>query len=111
MSEPAPGEWVCVALRADLAAGAMIAVAFGDYQIALYDVAGEVFATDNLCTHAQAFLTDGTLSGDIVECPLHGGRFSVRTGEGKGPPIPCDLRTYPVRVIDGEIQIRVANLF
>ena len=111
MSEPAPGEWVSVALRADLAAGAMIAVAFGDYQIALHDVAGEVFATDNLCTHAQAFLTDGTLSGDIVECPLHGGRFSVRTGEGKGPPIPCDLRTYPVRVIDGEIQIRVANLF
>ena len=111
MTEAPREEWVSIALRADLGTGAMIAVAFGDYRIALYDVAGEVFATDNLCTHAQALLTDGTLSGDIVECPLHGGRFSVRTGEGKGPPIPCDLRTYPVRVIDGEVQIRVANLF
>jgi nitrite reductase/ring-hydroxylating ferredoxin subunit len=70
-----------------------------------------MFATDSTCTHAQALLTDGTLQGEIVECPLHGGRFSVRTGEGKGPPIPCDLRTYPVRVIDNEIQVRVANVF
>ena len=109
MSEPAREDWVSVALRADLSTGAI--VAFGDYQIALYDIAGEVFATDNLCTHAQALLTDGTLQGEIVECPLHGGRFSVRNGEGQGPPIPCALKTYPVRVIDGEIQIRVANLF
>jgi hypothetical protein len=42
----------------------------------------EVFATDNLCTHAQACLTDGTLSGDIVECPLHGGAAENRR---KGP--------------------------
>jgi len=111
MSEALREEWVGVALRADLRAGSVIAVAFGGYQIALYDVAGDVFATDNLCTHAQAFLSDGTLHGEIVECPLHGGRFSVRTGEGKGPPIQRDVKTYPVRVIDGEIQVRVANVF
>ena len=111
MSEASGGDWVSVALRADLRGGAMIAVAFGDCQIALYDVAGEVFATDNLCTHAHAFLSDGTLHGEIVERPLHGGRFSVRTGEGQGPPIPCDVKTYPVRVVDGEIQVRVENVF
>lgn len=104
-------EWVAVALRADLRAGAMVAVEFGDYRIALYDVRGEVFATDSTCTHAQALLTDGTLQGEIVECPLHGGRFSVRTGKGLGPPIPCDLKTYSVRVVDGEIQVRVADVF
>lgn len=108
----APGEeWVSVALRADLASGGMLAVAFGDYRIALFDVGGEVFATDSLCTHAQAMLTDGTLEGEIVECPLHGGRFSVRSGAGMGPPIPCDLKTYPVRVLEGEIQVRVAEVF
>ena len=111
MSEVPGEEWVSVALRADLRGGAMHAVAFGDHQIALYDVAGQVFATDNLCTHAHAFLTDGSLQGEIVECPLHGGRFSVRTGEGQGPPIPCDLKTYPVRVVDGEIQVRVPDVF
>lgn len=111
MSKTPGEEWVSIALRADLAAGGMLAVKFGDYDIALYNVGGRVFVTDNLCTHAQAFLTDGTLEGEIVECPLHGGRFSVRSGAGMGPPIPCDLRTYAVRVLDGEIQIKLPDLF
>jgi naphthalene 1,2-dioxygenase system ferredoxin subunit len=111
MSGASREEWISVALRADLRDGSMIAVEFGDYRLALYDVGGEVFATDSTCTHAQALLTDGTLTGEIVECPLHGGRFSVRTGKGLGPPIPCDLKTYPARVIDGEIQVRVADVF
>jgi naphthalene 1,2-dioxygenase system ferredoxin subunit len=89
----------------------MLAVKFGAFELALYDVGGEVFATDNLCTHAQAFLTDGTLAGDIVECPLHGWRFSVRSGAGMGPPIPCDLKTYPARVAEGEIQLQLPEIF
>jgi naphthalene 1,2-dioxygenase system ferredoxin subunit len=105
------GDWVTVALRPDLPAGGMLAVKFGDYDIALYDVAGEVFATDNLCTHAMACLTDGSLSGDVVECPLHGGRFEVKTGKGLGPPIPSDLKTYPARVADGEIQLQLPEIF
>src|SRR5204862_1106904 len=68
MSEPGREDWVSVARRADLATGAMIGVAFGDYQIALHDVAGEVVATDNLCTHANAVLSDGTLQAEIVAC-------------------------------------------
>jgi naphthalene 1,2-dioxygenase system ferredoxin subunit len=111
MSEPLREEWISVALRKDLRDGAMIAVEFGDFRIALYAVAGEILATDSTCTHAEALLTDGTLQGEIVECPLHGGRFSVRTGKGLGPPIPCDLKTYLVRVIDDEIQVRVADVF
>jgi len=111
MSEAPRLEWVTVALRTELAAGGMLAVRFGGYDIALYDVGGEVFATDNLCTHAQAFLTDGTLQGEIVECPLHGGRFSVRSGAGLGPPIPCDLKTYPARVLGPEIQARLPDVF
>ena len=111
MNEAPREEWVTVALCGELGAGGMIAVAFGDYRIALYDVGGEIFATDSTCTHAQALLTDGTLEGEVVECPLHGGRFSVRTGNGMGPPIPCDLGTYPVRVVEGEIQVRLAGVF
>jgi nitrite reductase/ring-hydroxylating ferredoxin subunit len=111
MSEGPREEWISVALRADLRGAAMLAVEFGNYRIALYEIDGEVFATDSTCTHAQALLTDGTLHGEIVECPLHGGRFSVRTGKGLGPPIPCDLKTYPVRVLEGEIQVRVADVF
>ena len=104
-------EWVGVALRSDLPRGGMIAVAFGGREIALYDVGGEVFATDNLCTHAQALLSDGSLEGGVVECPLHGGRFEVRTGKGLGPPVPCDLKTYPARVVEGEIQLLLPDVF
>lgn len=111
MNAGADKEWVSVALRGELPPGGMHAVAFGDFSIALYDVGGEVFATDNLCTHAFAMLTDGTLEGDVVECPLHGGRFCVRDGAGQGPPIPQDLKTYPVRVLEGEIQLLLPTLF
>jgi naphthalene 1,2-dioxygenase system ferredoxin subunit len=104
-------EWVPVASRAALGRGGMLAVSFGSYEIALYDVDGEVYATDNLCTHAFASLTDGTLEGGVVECPLHGGRFEVATGKGLGPPVPCDLKTYPARVVDGEIELLLPPLF
>ena len=104
-------EWVEVAARAALGRGGTLAVSFGAYEIALYDVDGEVYATDNLCTHAHAMLTDGTLQGAVVECPLHGGRFEVTTGRGLGPPVPCDLKTYRVRVREGEIELLLPPIF
>ena len=59
--------------RADLEEGAMKGIELGDLQIAVYNVDGEFYATDNICTHAFALLSDGFLDGDVVECPLHGG--------------------------------------
>lgn len=97
--------WVTVAKLSSLPEGEMQAVALGDRQIALYNVDGEIYATDNICTHAFARLTDGWLDGDVIECPLHAGRFEIKTGKGLGPPIPCDLKTYQVRVSGDEIQI------
>ena len=79
----------------------------GDKQIAVYNVEGEIYATDNICTHAFALLTDGFLDGDIIECPLHGGCFNVKTGEGQGAPISEDIKTYPVRVNGDTIEVNV----
>src|SRR5258705_13434962 len=100
-------KWVKVAARSALAEGAMVGVEAGDLQIALYNVDGEIYATDNTCTHAFAMLTDGFLDGDIIECPLHGGCFKVKTGEGMGPPVPCNLKTYPTRVVGDAIEVQV----
>lgn len=99
--------WVSVAARSALAEGAMLGVEVGDHSIALYNVDGEIFATSNVCTHAFAMLTDGFLDGDIVECPLHGGCFMVKTGEGQGAPITEDLKTYPVRIVGDNIEVQV----
>src|SRR5215472_12880911 len=70
-------KWIKVAARADLGDGEMIGVNAAGREIALYDVGGQVYATENICTHAFAMLTDGWLDGDEIECPLHGGRFNV----------------------------------
>ena len=99
--------WVNVAARSALAEGAMLGIEVGDLQIALYNVDGEIYATDNVCTHAFAVLTDGFLDGDIIECPLHGGCFKVKTGEGQGAPITEDIKTYPVRIVGDAIEVRV----
>ena len=80
-----------------------------DHPIALYEVGGQLFATDNECTHALAMLTDGWLEDDVVECPLHGGKFSVRTGEGLCAPITCGVRTYEVRTDGTDIQLRLPS--
>ena len=99
--------WVSVAARSALAEGAMLGVEVGDHSIALYNVDGEIFATSNVCTHAFAMLTDGFLDGDIIECPLHGGCFKVKTGEGQGAPVTEDLKTYPVRIVGDTIEVQV----
>jgi naphthalene 1,2-dioxygenase system ferredoxin subunit len=99
--------WVRVAGRGDLTAGEVIGVEAGGRSIAVYDCDGELFATDNICTHAYACLSDGWLEGSTIECPLHAARFDVRTGAVLDPPATEDLKTYPVRLVDGEIQVKI----
>jgi naphthalene 1,2-dioxygenase ferredoxin component len=99
--------WVRAAARSDLAEGEVIGVEVGGRSIALYDADGGLFATDNICTHAYACLSDGWLDREVIECPLHAARFDIRSGKVLDPPATEDLKTYPVRIVDGEIQIRL----
>jgi naphthalene 1,2-dioxygenase ferredoxin component len=106
----AAGErWVRVASVTTLAEGDMVGVKVGDKLIALYNVAGRIYATDNVCTHAFAVLSDGWLDGREIECPLHAGRFDVTTGKGLGPPIPSDIKTYKTRIVGDMIEIDLAE--
>ena len=99
--------WVRAAGRRDVAAGEVIGVEIGGRSIAIYDCDGDLFATDNICTHAYACLSDGWLDGDAIECPLHAARFDVRTGKVLDPPATEDLKTYAIRVFGDEIQINL----
>src|SRR5260370_12485458 len=98
--------WTRAASRSDLAEGEPLGVEVAGRSIALYDVDGVLFATDNICTHAYARLSDGWLDGELIECPLHAARFDVRTGKALDPPPTEDLKTYPVRAAAGEIQVK-----
>jgi nitrite reductase/ring-hydroxylating ferredoxin subunit len=106
MSEAA--NWVRVAGVADIAPGEMQAVEVSGRKLVLFHLEdGTWHATDNICTHAFALLTDGWFEGDVIECPLHAGRFNVCTGKALGPPAEEDLRVYPVRVEGDAVLVDV----
>ena len=77
----------------------------GNNVIAVFNVGGTFYATDNECTHAAASLADGILEDDIIECALHFGAFNVRTGEAVQPPCFTPLRTYKVIVENGQVCV------
>ena len=83
-------------------------VVVDEREIALYEVEGEVFATDNLCTHGAARMSDGFLEGREIECPLHQGRFDVCTGKAMCAPLTQDLRVYPVRIENKRVLVNMA---
>lgn len=99
--------WVRVAARSDLAPGEVIGVEIAGRSIAVYDSDGGLYATDNICTHAYARLSDGWLDGVTIECPLHAARFDIRSGTVLDPPATEDLKTYPVRLAGDNIEVKL----
>jgi 3-phenylpropionate/trans-cinnamate dioxygenase ferredoxin subunit len=66
---------------------------------------GSFGAIDNVCTHDGGVLGEGELEGSCVECPRHGARFDLRTGEVKALPAVFPVNAYPVRVVNGRIEV------
>ena len=77
------------------------------HSYAIYNTEGGFFATDGLCTHQEQSLEEGLVIGDVIECPLHGGRFSISTGKALSAPAQEDLKTYAVKVEDGQIYVQI----
>lgn len=98
--------WIDVAPESALAPGQFETVDFDDILIAVFNVAGEFFAIEDVCTHDGAELTGGPVEGHVITCPRHGAQFSLQTGEVLAPPAYEPLRTFPVRVINGILQVR-----
>ena len=65
------------------------------------------YATDGHCTHEKTLLCDGLVMGRVIECPKHNGRFDYVSGKALGAPVLEDVRTYPVKVVDGTVFIEV----
>ena len=99
--------WQDVAARDDIPEDDVIGVNSGGKSLALYGVEGEVFATDDICTHGHARLCEGFLEGYEIECPLHQGRFDVRTGKALCAPLTTGIRAYPVKVENGRVLVEL----
>ncbi len=95
-------------------AGAASAIAPGDYtqldvdgvSVAVFNVAGEFCAVEDVCTHDGGGLAGGAVEGDVVICPRHGARFSLRTGAVLGPPAYEPIRTFATRIADGIVEVQ-----
>ncbi len=101
--------FVTVARTADLAPGEMTYVEVGDDPVCLINLDGTFFAINDVCTHQDASLSDGTILGDEIECPLHGGAFEIRTGQPASFPVVTPIETYRVRVVGEDVQVAKAS--
>jgi nitrite reductase/ring-hydroxylating ferredoxin subunit len=100
-------EWICIANAASVAEGSMTAISLAGKHLILFKVSGSYFVTDRRCTHQQADLLRGYFDQDVIECPVHQGRFNVRTGEALSAPACVPLRTYPVKSLDNQIYVEI----
>jgi 3-phenylpropionate/trans-cinnamate dioxygenase ferredoxin subunit len=64
-------------------------------------------ATENVCTHEYALLSDGWLEDGCIECPLHAARFDVRTGKALCAPAETDIKVFEVKVENAELMLKV----
>jgi nitrite reductase/ring-hydroxylating ferredoxin subunit len=77
--------------------------------LAVYQYQGSYFVTDNFCSHGGAYLSQGELKKDEIHCLLHGGAFSIKTGEATKSPCRIPIAIYPVTLIDGDIYISLPS--
>ncbi len=80
-----------------------------DHHLLLCNVGGELYAIDDVCTHDRGPLGEGRLRGPTIESPRHGARFDVRDGSVVTPPAVRPLATYPVRVVNGRVELTVGE--
>lgn len=98
---------VAIAKASELGPGQMKIVEAGGERIALCNVGGTFYAIQDLCTHDDGPLGEGTLRGGVVECPRHGARFDVKTGAAVRMPAVAPVRIFPVRVEGGSVVVEV----
>lgn len=101
--------WDCVGSTSDFSEDEPSAVTVAGKPIAIYLIDGKYYATHALCSHGLAYLSDGYLDGEEIECPLHQGRFHVPTGRALCSPLTEDIATYETKIEDGRLFVRTAS--
>jgi nitrite reductase/ring-hydroxylating ferredoxin subunit len=89
----------------DVSPGNALKVDKDDLSLAVFNVDGTFYVTDDQCTHGPGSLSEGYLEGEIIECNFHNGQFNVRTGEVVLPPCMVPIKTYKTFVENGRVTI------
>lgn len=99
-------DWITVSGAGELAPGQWRTLDVDGTAVVVFNIDGEYYAIEDVCTHDGGQLTGGTVEGDQIVCPRHGARFCVRTGAALTPPAYEPTATFPVRVHEGVVQVR-----
>lgn len=87
----------------DVEEGTACRLDVGDLELALFNVGGQFYLTQDQCTHGAASLSEGFIDGRTIVCDLHEGGFDLETGQPVLPPCIVPIRTYPTSVEDGVV--------
>ena len=99
-------DWIDVCAASEMADNENIVVDVDGTDVAIFKLDGRFYAIEDVCTHDGAEIASGELDGDEIICPRHGARFCVKTGAVKCAPAYEAVDTFPVRIEDGQLQIR-----
>lgn len=102
-------EFVTIAGEEELSNGERLFVEIGDIPLVIFNIAGEIYAIGDVCTHDDGPLGDGEVEKYDVICPRHGARFDVRTGKATTLPAIVDIPAYPTRIVDGQIEVGISK--
>jgi 3-phenylpropionate/trans-cinnamate dioxygenase ferredoxin component len=98
--------WIPVASASSIAVGDYAQLEVDGTLVAVFNVDGNFYAIDDVCTHDGGELAGGAVEGDVVICPRHGARFCLRTGAALTPPAYEPVRTYETRINEGIVEVR-----
>jgi len=107
LSDPAQCEYVPVAGVEQIANGERLFIEIDDRSIVVFNIADRLFAIGDICTHDGGPLGDGKVDGWDIICPRHGARFDIRSGKVISLPAFIDIPAYPVRIVEGQIEIGI----
>jgi len=101
-------EFVIVARGGDIKNGERLFVEIDEYEIVVFNIAGKLFAIADVCSHDDGPVGDGDFESEYeIACPRHGARFDVRTGEAVTLPAIIDIPAFPVRVVNGNVEVGI----
>ena len=99
-------EWINVFNENALMNGENSVIDVDGTDVAIFKIDDEFFAIEDVCSHDGTEIASGELDGDEIICPRHGARFCIKTGAVKSAPAYEDIHSYPVRILDGMVQIK-----
>ncbi|MEQ1559816.1 MAG: non-heme iron oxygenase ferredoxin subunit [Methyloglobulus sp.] len=99
-------DWVNVTKQTALADGEHVVVDVDGIDVAVFKIDGAFYAIEDVCSHDGAPIADGMVDGDQIICPRHGARFCIKTGAVKSPPAYENIACFPIRIENGQVQVK-----